>query len=308
MAAPLTEFVFESVIRDGLGELSSNTALLDDIFSRFLETHFNNQYGQDKIDELKTYITNNQIRIVQSWAMVPTTTPCISIQLERSSEDDDIQNLGNNFLDEDEAITPTVLVPIVTPGTYDSVTGKLTITNAADLSLVCPGMNFVDNSGVKFTIISASNISGNKYIFIATGQNPDVGGDGRIESALDKQRTERRMIRLRESVRLGCHAKDDIHLAKYIFYILTFILKSRQKSLIDRGISLDMGIGSIYDRNDEYQGENIFSRFITVNCLTQFDWDQEVVNLIDCFDNTIRANDPTPADDATVIVSPEEES
>ena len=306
MGAPLTEFVFESVIRDGLGELRANPALLDDIFSRFLEAHFGTQYGQSKIDELKTYIANNQIKIVQSWAMVPTRLPCISIQLDTSIEDPDIQNLSNEFEDFDETITPTVIVDPVTPGTYDTVTGKLTITTG-DLSLVCPGMNYVDNSGVTFKIISASNVSGNKFLFIDKGQSPDLGGDGRVESALNIKRTERRMIRLNENIRLGCHANNDVHIAKYIYYILTFILKSRQKSLIDRGISLDFGSGSVYDRDDTFEGEHVFSRFIVVNCLSQFDWDQEEVNLVDCFDLTVKVNDPNPDDEDTVVTSPSEE-
>lgn len=308
MGAPITEFVIETVIRDGLGAIRADVDILDDVFSRFLETHFGTQYGQTKIDQLKTYITNNQIRIVQSWAMVPTSLPCISIQLERSSEDSDIQTLGNSFTDEDEAITPTVVVPIATPGTYDSVTGKLTITNAADLSLVCPGMIFVDASSNEFTIGSGnSNVSGNKFINIGSGQTPDLGGDGRIESSLKKKRTERRWIRLNESIRLGCHAKDDVHLSKFIFYILIYILKSRQESLINRGIQLDMGVGSIYDRDDSYEGENVFSRFLTVNCLTQFDWDQAEVNLVDCFDATIKVNHPNPDSEDTVVVSPSED-
>lgn len=237
--------------------------------------------------------------------MVPTSMPCISIQLESSSEDPDIQTLGNSYLDEDEATTPKVYVPVVTPGTYDTVTGKLTVINAADLSIVCPGMIFVDNSGVEFSIQSGnSNMAGNKFINIGTGKDPDLGGDGRIESCLDKKRTERRWIRLHENIKLGCHAKDDIHLAKFLFYILTFILKSRQDALINRGIQLDMEAGSVHDREDEYKGENVFSRFITVNCLTQFDWDQEEVSLIDCFDSTIKVNDPNPDSEDTVVVSP----
>lgn len=308
MGAPVTEFVFESVIRDGLGELRATPSKLDDIFSRFLEAHFNNQYGQAKINEIKTYITNNQIRIVQSWAMVPTTVPCISIQLESSSEDPEIQNIGNAYLDEDESITPTVYVPVITPGTYDAVSGKLTVINSADLSMICPGMIFVDFAGTKFTILSGnSNLSGNKYINIGPAKEPDLSGDGKIESSLDKKRTERRMVRLRESIRLGCHAKDDVHLAKYIFYILTYILKSRQEALITRGIHLDWGQGSIYDRDDTFKGENIFSRFIKANCITEFDWDQKEVNLVDCFDLTIRANDPTPDSPGTIVVSPEDE-
>lgn len=290
--APLTEFVLESVIRDGLGELKTTPTKIDNIFARFLEAHFSNQYGQTKIDEIKTYIQNNQVKIVHAWQQVPFNAPCISISLIRADESEDLQNLGNEFLEEDENITPTILVPVVTPGTYDTTTGKLTVTNASDLSTVCPGLVFVDSSDQKFVIGSGnSNISGNKFINIGTGQSPNLVGDGRIESSIDFKRTDRRMVRIRETLHLGCHATNDLHLSKFIYYILVYILKSRQKSLITRGIELDRGTGSVFDREDKYEGENVYSRFLEVNCITDFIWDQSEVNLVDCFDPTIKAED-----------------
>lgn len=299
MGAPLTEFVIETVIRDGLGELKADPTKIDDIFSRFLEAQFNNQYGQSKIDEIKTYITNNQVKIVQGLAMVPLTVPCISIQLLRADESEEVQNLGNDYLEQDITKVPQVYVPVVDPGTYDTLTGKLTVINLADLSMVCPGMVFVDASDVKFPISSPiSNMSGSKYISIGSGQTPDLSPGGRIESSIDFSRIDRRMIRLRETISLGCHAKDDLHLTKFIYYILMYILKSRQVSLINRGIELDRGTGSIFDRVDEFEGENVFSRYIEVNCLTEFIWNQSQVQVFDCFSLVVKTNKPDP--DSTV--------
>ena len=84
MGAPITELTLETIIRDGLGDLRNNPSQLDDIFSKFLNTYFNNQFGQTAIDELKTYIQNNQIKLVQSWSMVPMQLPCVSIELIRA--------------------------------------------------------------------------------------------------------------------------------------------------------------------------------------------------------------------------------
>jgi hypothetical protein len=295
MGAPLTEFVIETVIRDGLGELRATPNKLDDIFSKFLEAQFNNQYGQNKINSIKTYIQNNQIKIVHAWQQVPTSSPCISIQLMRANEEEDIQNLGNDYLEEDRSTTPTVYVPVADPGTYDTLTGKLTIINAADLSVVCPGMVFVDSTNQKFPISSPiSNLSGNKYISIGSGKNPSLVAGGRIESSIDFIRSDRRMIRIRETIMLGCHANNDMHLAKFIYYILVYILKSRQQSLITRGINLDRGTGNVFDRDDEFQGENIFSRFLEVNCLTEFIWNQGDVQVFDCFHLDVKTNKPNP--------------
>jgi hypothetical protein len=310
MGFPLSEFVLESVIRDGLGLIRSNPAILDDLFSRFTAAHFNNQYGQSKIDELKTYITNNQIRIVQSWAMVPTTMPCYSIQMLRSDESEDLQQFDDYLEDRDSPKDPKVYADPVVPTAYDTVTGKLTIDPAANLESICPGMIFIDANSVEFDIGSGnSNMSGDKYINIGSGKEPTLNAAGQIVSRIDISRVERNMIRLKEVVSIGCHSKDDVHLSKYLYYILVWILKSRKDSMIARGIHLDKGTGGMYDRADQYQGENIFSRFLDMSCISEFDWNQTEVNLVDCFDLTIKAPNPNPdSPTATNInTSPEED-
>jgi hypothetical protein len=295
MGLPMSEFVIESVIRDGLGLIKSNPAILDDLFSRFTAAHFNNQYGQAKIDELKTYLVNNQVRIVQSWAMVPTSMPCFSIQMLRSDESENLQQFDDYLEDKDSPKDPNVIVASLTPTAYDTITGKLTINPAANLENICPGMIFVDGNDIEFDIRSGnSNMSGDKYINIGSGKEPLLNAAGQIVSSIDITRVERNMIRLKEVVSIGCHAKDDVHLSKYLYYILMWIMKSRKDSLIARGIHLDRGTGGMYDRADQYQGENIFSRFMDMSCVTEFDWNQAEVNLVDCFDVTIKAPNPNP--------------
>jgi hypothetical protein len=288
----MTEFTIETVIRDGLGDLRSNPAAFDDLFSKFTSTFFNNQYGQEHINKLKTYIQNNQVRIVHSFAQVPTSVPCVSIQILKSSETPKLQQFSNEAEDVDTVITPIVRIADVQPVSYDTVSGKLVVDPNTDLSLLCPGMIFKDSNGTDFTIRSGnSNLTGNKYINIGSGQEPELTGLGDIISSIGNQRMSRRMIRLDETISLGVHAKNDVHIVKYLYYILTYILKSRMDTLIRRGIHLDYGMGGIFDRVDEYQGENVFSRYIEVNCMTEFDWNQELVTLIDCFDLTVRAPD-----------------
>lgn len=288
----MTEFTLETVIRDGLGDLRSNPAAFDDLFSKFKSTFFNNQYGQVHINKLKTYIQNNQVRIVHSFAQVPTSVPCVSIQILKSAETPKLQQFSNEAEDVDTAIDPIVRITNVQPVSYDTVSGKLIVDPGTDLSLLCPGMIFKDSNDTEFTIRSGnSNLTGNKYINIGSGQEPELTLPGDIISSIGNQRMARRMIRLEETISLGVHASNDVHIAKYLYYILTYILKSRMDTLIQRGIHLDYGVGGIFDRVDEYQGENVFSRYIEVNCITEFDWNQELVTLIDCFDLTVRAPD-----------------
>ncbi|NIU02214.1 MAG: hypothetical protein GWN01_15330 [Nitrosopumilaceae archaeon] len=292
MGAPLLEFTLETVLRDGLSELRLNPDRLDDIFSKFLKTYFNNQYGQAKIDELKTWVTQNQIKIVHAKSQIPVQVPCISIQTMRTDEEESLQQFSDMYEEVDTNITPNVIVSNVIPTSYDTVSGKLSIDNTVDLSEVCPGYIFVDNSDNEFEIQSGnSNISGNKFINIGKGKTPDLGGSGRIESFLDFKRTERRMIRLRETIAIGCHTKNQVHLTKFLFALVYYVLKSRSDVLEQRKIQVSRGDTSIFDMEEQFENELVFSRYIQMTCITQFDWNQAEVNLIDCFDATIYAED-----------------
>lgn len=291
MGAQLTEFKIETVLRDGLNELRLTPSKFDDLFSGFTAAYFNGQYGTDKIAELKTYIQNNQIKITHALNLQPLDMPCISIQLVSSEEHEDEQNFSNMLPEEDELKTPTVYFPTITPGTYDTVTGKLTVINAVDLSLICPGMIFVDSLGAKFSIGSGnSNLSGNKFINIGPGATPSLAPSGFIESSIDIKRTDRRKIRLRETISLGCHAANNVHLVKFLYYIVLYIIKSRQLSMEERGLALDSHTASIFDREGQLEGEHVFSRFIQLNVLATFEWDQAEVNLIDCFDLSLKGS------------------
>lgn len=291
MGAPLTEFVIETILRDGLNALRLNPSALDDVFSELTKAYFNNQYGLGKIQEIKTYIQTNQIKLTHALTLQPTDMPCISIQLVSSEEHEDEQNFSNMLPEEDVSKTPNVLIPNLTPTAYDVVSGKLTIDNGDDLSNICPGLVFVDANGIKFQIGSGnSNLSGNKFINIGPGKTPDISGDGRVESNIDITRTDRRKIRLRETISLGCHAANNVHLAKFMYYVILYIIKSRQLAMENRGLALDSHTASLFDKEGQFEGEHIFSRYIQLKVLTVFDWDQEEVNLIDCFDVTLKGS------------------
>lgn len=296
MGAPLTEFIFETVIRDGLGDLRANPTKIDDIFSKFLEAQFLNQYGQPKIDQIKSYITSqtHSIKIVHAWSQVPTSVPCFSIQLLASDEEEDLQNLGNEFPESETPTTPQVYVAVALPTAFDLVSEKLTFDPSTDLSSVCSGMIFVDSDDVSFEIKAPmSNLSGDKYVtIVSNGNTPNLTLAGKIVSSIDFKRYDMKLIRLREKIALGVHATNDVHLTKFLYYILQWILKSRQESLINRGVTLDRGTGQMFDRDDAFEGENVYSRIMQVTCITNFTWNQAQVQVFDCFDLTVKT--PTP--------------
>jgi hypothetical protein len=296
MPAPMTELVLETILRDGLGQIKTNPNILDDIFGRLKEAHFLNQYGQNKIDEIKTFFTNGvkQLRIVHSWSQVPTHVPCYSIQLINADEEEGIQNLGNDYPEVEDPKAPEVIVASVQPTTFNVTTGKLDVNPAVDLSAVCAGMLFKDSNGTTFPIKTPlSNMSGSKYLTLeSNGNTPELTLPGQVISSIDFTRYDRRMVRLREKIAIGVHSSNDLHLTKFLYYILVWILKSRQEAMINRGLTLDRGTGRVFDRDDTYQGENIYTRYLEITCISDFIWNQNEAQVFDCFDLTIKTNTP----------------
>lgn len=295
LGMPLTEFVLETVLRDGLGELRADPTKLDHLFSRFQEPQFGEQYGTAKIAQIKTYIIRNQVKIVHAFSLNATVIPCISIQMMSSEETPNLQTLGNQFENGEIFKNRAVLVNPVLPTTYDLVSGKLSIADSIDLSVVTPNQIYVDASANEFPIRSGiSNDLGKKFINIGSGYEPDLSGPGMIIDSIDFRLFHQEQVRLSEVIRLGVHAKNDAHLAKFLYYIVYWILKTRQKSLITRGVHLDYGSMSALDREDQFEGEHIYTRSIDMRCQTEFNYVIDEIAVASSFTVELSVPDPKP--------------
>ncbi len=58
----------QRVIQQGLTELKANPAQLDNIFDLYLSDAMANDYGQEYIDEIKTWFASVRIPVVQAWS------------------------------------------------------------------------------------------------------------------------------------------------------------------------------------------------------------------------------------------------
>lgn len=128
------DFILEAVIKSGLAWFRSDLTAPDLVFGQ-LDQPYLARYGTDKINELKTYITETDIKVVQSFSMIDERLPTISIQLSGGSEDlsktalddamEDVRILDmNGDLEETEEImfspiTESILIGIHAGGTPD---------------------------------------------------------------------------------------------------------------------------------------------------------------------------------------------
>jgi len=72
---------------------------------------------------------------------------------------------------------------------------------------------------------------------------------------------------IQESLLIGCHAPDHPNMARYMAWLLQYIIRSNKNTLIERGLNrISIGF-SDFNRANEYLPDNIFTRFGTFNCV-----------------------------------------
>lgn len=283
MGIVLTDYVIESVIRDGLRDLRDRPELLDDLMSQLLEDYLKTDYGQQKLNELKDYIKNNKIYVIQSFGLQGGKFPCYSINLDNLNESDREAGMQDFDSTEEVEITPTVLAGPFT-ATFDDVSSAILVGDSVDLSEVRVRSYLTDAAGTNFQVVGGIiNENGRKQFVIDTSLNgdPDVSGEVQVVSQIGSQLVEYQSVPIREKVLIGVYAQNDPNITKYLYYLLMYFLHQRKSSLEDRGVELSSIVASDFMREEPTPGlpEHIFARYVHLNCLTRFKWEGDSTDI-----------------------------
>lgn len=182
------DFILEQIIGGGLLWFKTDTKAPGQVFSH-LKLPILGKYGQKKIDEIAAFIRKYDVRVVQSFAMIPEQLPCISIQLLDGGEMPERAGLSDHegFVDAMNA--------------QDEVLGR---------------------QEIKFSPIT-------------------------------------------DSVHIGIHAADTPDLAKYLYYLVTYVLLLYKPELEKLGLHLSTFRATDISRLNEHLPSNCYSRFINFN-------------------------------------------
>jgi hypothetical protein len=97
MGFVMPEIAIQRVVQQGIDNLRQNPTAFDDIFSQFLTDELKAAYGQDYIDQIKTWFFENTIPVVQSWSYNVNRIPCFSVHLSTDAEDEGKAAVGDHF-------------------------------------------------------------------------------------------------------------------------------------------------------------------------------------------------------------------
>lgn len=308
MGISLPDLILECTIRDGIEYLKANPLVLQDIFSPLLSMYASRKYGQAEIDRINSVLQTKTIAVVHSFHEAEAKSPCYSIQLGSEGEAKERARINDFEADEQDTLTGSALLPYVkisslTPTAYDPLTGKVSVSDSADMSIVNHKYIFTDGADVEFEIQRGfSNVPGNKFFFILKQQVVDIVHPGSIKSFINYSQHEVKSYTSQVNVLVGVHSKDAL-LTKYLYVILKYIMASRKHDLIQRGMLNSSFQGSDFTRDLRYEGDMVFTRFFTVSGQIDDSWRSDNVDLVDAVQLNLQPVDfgeETSGDDESI--------
>lgn len=159
-----SDILIRGAVVAGLEDLRKNTFLLDYVFMWYRNDDLTNKtYGDTERQRAKNWFLNTEIFVSMNYRADDVKFPLVSIGLQSSSED--MATLGDINFDTREDVpssevstAPNLLLGPLTPLSYDSVTGIVTLADNLTTENVFENAIFVDTtSGIGYPIIQVND-------------------------------------------------------------------------------------------------------------------------------------------------------
>lgn len=279
MAVYLLDVEVQSIITYGLDYIRQNLHVLDEVFANLKEGHLNKLYGDKEIQKIKDWFTNRNIPVRLGFNLQPQDVPCYSVHLAQSVED-----VGNAFYNDwagtiEENTTPRVIVPSFVPESYNESLGTINVPEGVDLSLVRVGHHVKDNNNNVLPIIDL-----NGQVITITMDDMDADLDFSnitIQSFISTDIYKRGEAYFNEQIDIGVHAVSDQNTVLWMYSILVYILFRFKMEIMTRCMDLSTFSASDFNRDSQYLGNNIFSRWVRLSARTRVSWKEDELNQVD---------------------------
>jgi hypothetical protein len=317
MGFNMTDLLLEGVINEGFEAIKKSPKLIDDVFSKLsnISPIINKKFGKKEIARIKKYFVEKEIKVVQAFPN-QADVPSISIQLidgaenQRYAHIDDFVGESTEDITDIEELAEKVRAQNLGVSDYDPLSGTLTLDSNDNITNVVKNNLFVDASGDTFPILAIVDELGDKRLLIEKGSNPDISDVCSVKSQITWKQHEVRGNIEDEKLLIGIHTEERL-LTIYLFTLVKYFILSRKKDLIKRGFHLSSYNVSDFNRNQNFQADHVYSRYITLSGIVENEWESDVIDAIEAADITINVdqdefgNEALNLEDQTVKVTDE---
>ena len=274
-----SDIIIRTAILEGIADLRRNPYLLDYVFASLNKDDLTSKvYGQKEISQAKSWFLKTDVPVFLNTRQDKSKFPCISVGLNSSIEQENTLADVDGYVQEDVQLSWDALTPVFVPTGYDPFTGQMKVpSNISENLLIYPGMVLMDDLNIPHEILDIidqntvqiqplTNAPFNKCVI--KGQPPT-------------QTVTLESCKVQENYSIGVHAQGDSVYCIYLHSILVFILlRYRQDLLEARGFERTSLNTSDLRRNEFFEAENVFSRYISIQGVCQQVWPKYFYNKI----------------------------
>jgi hypothetical protein len=276
------DIILRSAITVALADIRANPWLLDHVFGSLPQDQLTwKEYGQQSVSTAKEWFLKTNIPVVVTPVLNESKWPAISITLLDSSEVASESTLGDIHYEPTEGNFSKwpALTDNFTPQHYNPGTGIVTLSNhlTGDIR-IAKGMFIVDFVGRTHEIVEVIDEKTFKI-------NPGVVADFR-NSTLKGHKpsfiTHMESASYRETYRIGIHVAAEPTYLIWIHSLLVFCLLRYKEALLEaRGFERSTLQSSDLNREEGFDSELIFSRYVTITGYVRQYWPKAIATVID---------------------------
>lgn len=266
-----SDVIIRTALVAAIADLRANPWLLDYVFASLPRDDMTmKDYGEKEVQRAKEWFMKTNIPVYMAPRLDEAKIPCISIKLMESSED--IVTLGDIHYQEKEDNDSQwpALTASFTPERYNSATGIMVVSQQVqDALVIAPGMVVVDNIGKAHEILE---VNADGSFTIPQGTVADFRNSV-IKGAKPSYVTRLESVGYREVYQIGVHVSGEPVYLTWLHSIIVFILLRYKQTLLEaRGLERTVFSSSDFDKNDMFEAEMVFSRYISMTGYVRQYW------------------------------------
>lgn len=270
-----SDVIIRTAIVAALADLRANPWLLDYVFASLpRDDRTMKDYGEKEVQRAKEWFLKTNIPIFMVPRLDESKVPCITIKLLDSQESE--VTLGDVHYQEKEDLDTAwpALTPAFTPTRYNPATGIMVVSDQIQASVVITaGMLVIDAVGKSHVILE---------VFEDGSFNLEQGTMADFTNAVIKGSKPAFVTRLesvgyRESYQIGVHVSGEPVYLTWLHSIIVFVLLRYKQALLEaRGFERSVFSSSDFDRNDQFESEFIFSRYLNMTGFVRQYWPKDI--------------------------------
>lgn len=283
------DVIIRTAIVAAIADIRSNPWLVDHAFATLPKDELTaGDYGERTVARAKEWFLKTDLPV----SLVPRIDegrwPRITISMAESSETEN--TLSDQAFEAVEYLNTDwpAISKVFTPTAYIPQSGRIQIPSIVYNSLkIAPGMSIVDAVGNPYLITRVDN---DEYIYIKENTIVDLRG-AVIKPVRPSWGVNMESASFRETYHIGVHVGSEPVYLQWAHTIVVFALMRYRQALLEaRGFERSYINSSDFARNEQFESELVFSRYITLQGVVRNYWPKVISPVLNTFEVTPAVN------------------